>query len=194
MLNELVKYQKDWLSIAYSFVQNKQDAEDIIQDMYILLDKYNVKLERIRYKDGINKFFMYTTIKNMCLQFFKKQKYHLDLDDIQIEVEEDEEQKVAFNKLISKVDSIVAQWNYYDRTVFEMYMYSGLSYRDIAYGTKKKAKLISNRKWLGDEAVKRGNKISVSSMFNTIKQCRIKLQEELGEDFEDYFNNDFDKI
>ena len=160
-------------------MQNKQDAEDIIQDMYILLDKYNVKLERIRYKDGINKFFMYTTIKNMSLQFFKKQKYHLDLDDIQIEVEEDEEQKVAFNKLISKVDSIVAQWNYYDRTVFEMYMYSGLSYRDIAYGTKKKAKLISNRKWLGDEAVKRGNKISVSSMFNTIKQCRIKLQEEL---------------
>ena len=85
-------------------------------------------------------------------------------------------------------------WNYYDKTIFEMYMYSGLSMRSMSYGTSKKARKISNRKFIGDKAVKDGNKISVSSMFNTIKKCRLKLKEELGEDFEDYFNNDFDKI
>lgn len=193
MLEELFKYHKDWLNIAYNFLQSKEDAEDVVQDMYILLDKYNIDLEKIRYKDQVNKFFIYKTLRNMCFQFIRKRKYFIDLDNVNL-VEEDNEREECFGVLLQKVEQEMESWNYYDKTLFEMYMYSGLSYRDIAYGTTKKPRLISNRKFIGDLAAKRGNGISVSSMFNTIKKCRIKLQGKLGEDFEDYFNNDFDKI
>ena len=71
-------------------------------------------------------------------------------------------------------------------------MYSGLSLRDISYGTdKKELRRLCRSRELTELAVKRGTKISVSSLFNTIKDCKLKLKAKLGEDFEDYHNGQF---
>ena len=203
ILVELSKYNEEWLTIAYTFLQNKQDAEDLVQDFYVRLHKYNVELNNIRYKNGINRYFVYQTIRNMALDFLKtKNKVVLTGLDFLLTSHNGKyvtynsvnEYKTAEQKLYNKIDRIMATWNQYDRVLFECYMYSGLSYRQIAYGTDKSARLISNHKFLGLKAVKRGNNISVSSMFNTIKSCKIKLKEAIGKDFEHYFNNQFDKI
>ncbi len=193
ILVELSKYNEEWITIAYTFLQNIQDAEDLVQDFYLRLHKYNVELNNVRYKDGINKYFMYLTIRNMALDFLKTKISKVDLNGIEIKII-NSEQKAADQKLYNKIDKEMSTWNQYDRVLFECYMYSGLSYRQIAYGTDKSARLISNHKYLSLKAVKRGNNISVSSMFNTIKICKIKLKKAIGKDFEHYFNNQFDKI
>jgi predicted DNA-binding protein YlxM (UPF0122 family) len=36
--------------------------------------------------------------------------------------------------------------------------------------------------------------ISLTSIFNTLKNCKERLKEAIGEDFEDYLNEDFELI
>jgi hypothetical protein len=36
--------------------------------------------------------------------------------------------------------------------------------------------------------------ISLTSIFNTLKNCKERLKEGVGEDYEDFSNNDFDLI
>ena len=38
------------------------------------------------------------------------------------------------------------------------------------------------------------SKISKDSIFQTLKNCKAKLKEKVGEDWEDFKNEDFDKI
>jgi len=194
MLKKVCLYHKDWIRIAYSFLNSKEDAEDLVQDMYIKLDRLNIELYNVKYGDDVNKYYFYTVLRNMAFTFIKKRKDNIDINDLEISNEDIDEGKECFSNLIDLVSNEVETWSYYDRTLFEVYMYSGLSFRDMAYGSTKEAKLISNTKSLGVQSVVDGNGISVSSMFNTIKKCKAKLKEKFGEDFEDYFNNDFDKI
>ena len=37
-------------------------------------------------------------------------------------------------------------------------------------------------------------KISLSSIFHTIKTCKERIVSEVGEDYEDYINEDYEKI
>ena len=181
-------------NVCMRLVGSKEDAEDLVQDMYIKLDRLNIELYNIKYGDDVNKYYFYTVLRNMAFTFIKKRKDNIDINDLEISNEDIDEGKECFSNLIDLVSNEVETWSYYDRTLFEVYMYSGLSFRDMAYGSNKEAKLISNTKSLGVQSVVDGNGISVSSMFNTIKKCKAKLKEKFGEDFEDYFNNDYDKI
>jgi hypothetical protein len=63
-------------------------------------------------------------------------------------------------------------WNWYDKMLFNTYRKTGKSFRK-----------------LGDEI-----KIHPFSIYRTIKGCKDKLIEALGEDYEDYVNRDFELI
>jgi len=192
MLKFVSSFHKDWYRIAYSFLGNKEDAEDAVQNVYMLLDRYNVQKDKIMYGDDVNRFFMYRTIKNECLQHIRKHKPTISIDDIVLnDYDEDNDGELAYNRILEKIDKEIETWEYYDKNLFEVYMYSGLSFRKMANGTDKVPRLISRNKFILANV---GNGISVSSMFTTIKKCRLKLVAKFGEDFEDYFNNDYDKI
>ena len=51
LLEELAKYHDEWIKIAYAFFNNKEDAEDLVQDFYI-----------DRFKDGGNFNFIIVTM------------------------------------------------------------------------------------------------------------------------------------
>jgi RNA polymerase sigma factor (sigma-70 family) len=192
MLEFVSSFHSDWIRIAYSFLGNKEDAEDIVQSVYLRLHKYNVQKEKIMYKNTINRFFMYNTIKNECLQFIRNQNNDLNIDDIKIDLtEETNERELAYNRIVEKIDKEIETWDYFDKNLFEVYMYSGLSYRAMSGGTEKVPRLISRNKFILANV---GNGIGVSSMSTTIKKCKLKLIEKFGEDFEDYFNNEYDLI
>ena len=50
-------------------------AEDIVQEMYIRLNKYVEDPERIMYKDEPNKLFVWVTLRNMVRNFQNKKEY-----------------------------------------------------------------------------------------------------------------------
>ena len=61
-----------------------------------------------------------------------------------LQVDEPDEAAESLAILFQKVDTEVATWSNYESKLFELYMYSGLSYRDISHGTDKTPKMIKN--------------------------------------------------
>ena len=194
MLNKVAEYHQDWLNIANSFLNNKQDAEDLVQDMYIKLHNLNITYEKIRYKDQVNKYYIYQTLRNMALSFLKNKATNYQLNGTEIEDETYCPKDEALDTLIERLHNEIDTWCYYDKNLFLIYMYSGLSFRDISYGCDKEIRKIAHDIELDEKAVKRGTKISVTSIFHSIKKLKEILIERFGEDFEDYINNDFEKI
>ena len=172
MLEELSKYHKDWLNIAYNFLNSKQDAEDVVQDMYIKVHRYGIELDKVRYKDGINKGYFHQVIRNMCLDLIKQRNDSVCIDNVNIADEDKDKSLEALQMLFDRIDEEVQTWGPYESDIFEIYMYSGLSLRDIS----------------------KIKDTSVKNLFITIKQCKQRLKDKFSEDFEDYFNNDFDYL
>ena len=197
LLERLADYHDEWLKIAVSFVKDYDLANDLVQDMYVLIDRRNVNLEDIRYNDDINKYFIYRVIKNIIGDYWRKQKKH-DALFINMEAEVEDESLISYlamDVLFDKVYKEVDSWNTYDKNLFELYMHTNLSLRDLAGGTDKKdIKLISATKKIHDKSLKTGTGISVSSMFNTIKNCKEILRDKFQSDFDNYFDAQYDKI
>ena len=175
VLNEVYKYHSDWLTVAYSYLKNKEDAEDIIQDVYLKIHTklQSGKINNIKYKDTINKYFVYKVIRNTCLDYLRKKKTYIDFEQINIsikdEINEDNECK---SKMFIKIADFVNDWEKEEKEIFDLYMYSGMSMQSVSN--------LFN--------------VSKSTIFNRIKDGKIKIKERFGEDMEDYFNNDFERI
>jgi predicted DNA-binding protein YlxM (UPF0122 family) len=70
------------------------------------------------------------------------------------------------------VDSECENWHWYDRQLFELYKNTDKSLRQISSETN----------------------ISVTSIFNTIKTCKRRIKNNVGEDYEDFINKDYELI
>lgn len=169
MINEVLKYHKDWLRVSFSFTNNLEDAEDIVQEMYlkIFVKSQNNTLNNIRYKDTINKYFIYKMLKNMCIDKIRKSKKIGILNEC-----DSEDCDMAKNEIFEKIDNEIEKLESKEKEIFKLYMYSKITMKELS--------VIHNT--------------SKSTIFNYIKKGKQKIKESLSEDMEDYFNNDFDYI
>ena len=154
-------------------------AEDIVQESYIKIIKY-VRKEQI-IKDGeVRKAYMYFILRNMFLDFKKqknnKNKVSADVlnylgEGISNDLEEIEKAD-ALNRIFDKVDTVVRDLHWYDEMLFNLYRTTGKSMRTISKETG----------------------ISTSSIFTTLKHCKDTIREEVGEDYTDYLNEEYELI
>lgn len=182
----LAKRHKEWIKMANSICNDVNLANDLVQDMYVRLNKYVDDPERITKNGEINPFFVYITLRNLFYdsqknrkkQFSKdygddKEVYLLwDVAEIPEERKEANSMEEAYFKIFEAIDKEVSTWHWYDQKLFRLYYYTDQSLRDIAEDTK----------------------ISLTSIYNSCKNYRQRLEEKLGEDIEDFFNGDYDKI
>ena len=70
MLELLATKHDDWVRIALSMTDDMDDAQDLVQDMYLRLDRLKVTRKQITYKDTVNRYFVWTVLFNM----FKESK------------------------------------------------------------------------------------------------------------------------
>ena len=178
MLELLATKHDDWVRIALSMTGNIDDARDLVQDMYLRLERLGKTREEISYKDTVNRYFSWTVLFNMY-KVSKRAKVHKKLDtcelfeDEGVEVTEyNSDEDFAFSSITDSINNIVSDWKPYDKKLFDLYFMQGLSLRQIAKGAN----------------------IGLNSIHNSVKSYREALREELSEDLMDYFNGDYDKI
>jgi predicted DNA-binding protein YlxM (UPF0122 family) len=82
------------------------------------------------------------------------------------------EQHEAFGSLMQNVQREMETWHHYDRLLFKLCKDSDLSMREIAGETK----------------------ISLRSIFTTLKHCKERINENVKEDYLDYVNKDYELI
>jgi len=172
-LKAIAKHHDDWILMVNNFGELDL-AEDIVQDAYLRLVKYGKPEKFI--KDGkVSKGFMFVVLRNIHLDYCK-QKHKLDIvrlsPDFQVEATNETERKEAQGVLDQRINEVVESWHWYDAMLFDLYRHSEDSYRTIASNTN----------------------ISFMSIYNTVKNCKDRLREQLGEDYEDYLNKDYDRL
>lgn len=98
-------YHKKVYGIAFSIVKNKEDAEDIMQIVFAKIQE----LDKTKLPSNKEMTWLYTLTKNETLNYLKKKKGEVSLENIyEIENKNDEIDKkidsIEFNRLISKLD------------------------------------------------------------------------------------------
>ena len=149
-------------------------SEDIVQDTYIRIIRLNY-IDGIVKDDGsLNKFYMWLSIRAVHVDYIRSNLMEcVSLDKAKELIEQDDMIKnKAIEKLHLRIEDEINSWDWYDSMLFNVYREGNVSMRDIA---KKSG-------------------ISLTSIFNTIKNCKQKLKENVGEHYQDFTNQDYDLI
>ena len=72
LIDILAEKHNDWGNMAKSFGISKEDANELVQQMYIRITDYVVDVKRILFNESeINTYYIYVTLRNLYLS-----KYH----------------------------------------------------------------------------------------------------------------------
>jgi len=159
----IAQKHKDWVNIARSFGA-KTEAEDIVQEMYLRLDKY------IKPDQKITSSFVWITLRNIYFDFLKKEPITFELDKTVSEAISDTESIIAYEELNKRVRDELNNVDWFDKMLFELYVTSGKSMRQLSKETG----------------------ISLSCIFYTTNRTKTHLQSLLIEDYQDYLNEDYE--
>jgi RNA polymerase sigma factor (sigma-70 family) len=173
-INVLSRHHKEWINIVRSFGECSL-AEDIVQEMYLRIHDANSG-EKAVINDEPNRAFVWVILKNTFITYEKEktriQKVSIDeLNYLCIEESEPEKHE-AISKIDQKLQKELSKWHTYDRELFKVHTLKGKSMREISNGAN----------------------ISLSSIFNTLKNCKTRLKQKIGEDYLDYKNEEYDRI
>lgn len=172
--NILVKHHKEWVSIVKNFGEHNY-AEDIVQEMYIRIHNSNAG-EKVIINGEANVAYIWRILKNTFITYEKQKSkiQKIDIDSIiSLSSEEvDIPYHKALNTIQEKIEEEVDRWHTYDKILFELHVQEGQSMRTLAKGTN----------------------ISLKSIFNTLKNCKGRLKNEIEEDFIDLKNEEYERI
>lgn len=173
-LTVVAKEHKFFVNVVQSFGEYNY-AEDIVQEMYLRIHKYTSP-EKIIKNGEVNKGFIWFVLRNIYVDYCK-QKGKIEKTDLKeaIYIFDDSEEKeinMAKNRIEHKIEQEIESWHWYDKKLFRLYKDSGKSMRELEEGTQ----------------------ISLTSIFHTIKHCKQRIKNAVGEDYQDLLNNDLERI
>ncbi len=179
MLEHLASKHKDWVRIAQSFTGNLEDAEDLVQEMYIRVFEAGKTKADISYGNDVNRYFVWTVLFNMHKTDYRKGNSYKAIKTFPLLEQDDTfadnytgEKQESFEVIMDKITDLVSGWDINSRQLFELYYMQGQSLRKIASGTG----------------------IGLSWIHASVKEIREKLIEELGEDVQDYMHQDWEHL
>ena len=167
-LEKLAKNHKKWVAIAKSFGAGEL-SEDVVQDMYL-------KIYTNKNNKDISDAYIWLTLRSVYIDKVRidNRMTKVNLEDVKGLISEqiDELEFQSFTKINTKIEAVKYKTHYSDVIILNNYFEKGLSMRKIA------AKY----------------NIAPSTVFRSIKKTKEKIRLEIGEDFEDFLNKEFELI
>jgi hypothetical protein len=110
---------KTWIEIVSSFGCTNETSEDLVQEMYIKIQKKLEKGLDIMYNDEINYYYIFKTLRTLFLDFKRKGKNikMVNIDDVDIDKSISD---IDYDKAYSIVKEELKTMYWYDRKVFEI--------------------------------------------------------------------------
>ena len=174
-LSKVAEHHSEWLKVTRAW--NTGDlAEDIVQDMYLRLHRYS-SADKVLDEDGkVNKFYVYCTLRNIFHDYNNEKTKRGQTrigEGFDLPHEETNRDEVeAYNRLIDTMNEALMELYWFDKDMLMLYVESGLSMRQLSKETN----------------------ISFKCIFNTLKVGRQQVREQIGEDYEDFRNGDWERV
>lgn len=172
-INKVAKYHKEYVNTIKKFGEDFY-AEDLVQEMYVRFLTKN-KEQQVMNKGEVNRYYVWLTLRSLFIDFHRQKSKVIKVDVSEVltlhQIDEIEKHE-AFGDLMKQVQKEMETWHHYDRLLFKLYKDSDMSMREIANETK----------------------ISLRSIFTTLKHCKERINENVKDDYLDFVNEDFELI
>ena len=119
MLSKIFKKHKIWIDIVCSFGCNKNTAEDIVQEMYLKIQKNINNGLNIDYGDDYNYFYIFKTLKSMFLDL-KRKESKVVIFNIEDRPSYFNDYDVNYEFAYEKVKKELSKMYWYDRKVYSL--------------------------------------------------------------------------
>ena len=124
-------YYEQLYRFAGRFIKDSDAAENIIQNMfvYIWVRRTNINVEQNV------KAYLYTSVRNQCINFLKKSKRTFNLNmntEVQIESIKSPEENLIKDEMFTAVHNAIERLPEKCRRIYLMKKYDELSYKEIA--------------------------------------------------------------
>jgi DNA-directed RNA polymerase specialized sigma24 family protein len=154
ILELLFKKHKQWVDIVASFGCNIETAEDIVQEMYIKIQKKIENGTDILYnEDEINYYYIYLTLRTLFIDLKRKEKKVTiyNIEDLHKDIVDEE--YIDYSRTLKSVLKELDKQFWYDKKVYEI-IASGQSISELSRKTN----------------------ISYYSLYNTYRKVKKKLK------------------
>jgi hypothetical protein len=155
MLEKIYNSHAKWINTVKKFGCNKEESEDIVGDMYVIIGTMLNKGLNISYGDEVNYYYIYKTLRSSFLQLRNRQKKEnkISLDYvIDLQASEYLDFDEANNRVLSKLDKL----HWYDKKVYNL-IQDECSITELAKKTN----------------------ITYHSIYNTYRKVKFKLKKAL---------------
>jgi len=119
VLTKIFKKHKIWIDIVCSFGCNKNTAEDIVQEMYLKIQKNINNGLNIDYGDDYNYFYIFKTLKSMFLDL-KRKESKVVIFNIEDRPSYFNDYDVNYDFAYEKVKKELSKLYWYDRKVYSL--------------------------------------------------------------------------
>ena len=119
MLEKVFESHNKWINTVLKFGCTKDEAEDIVSNMYLIIGKMLKKGLNISYGDDVNYYYIYLTLRTSFLQMYNKKKKENKVSlDLVLDLESQEyiDYDSADETLIKELEDL----HWYDKKVFNL--------------------------------------------------------------------------
>jgi len=156
VLSIIFRKHNDWIEMVQKFGCTREDAEDIVQEMYIKIKKrVDAGTDVMFDENEVNYYYVFTTVKNLYLDQKRKEKRFIltEIDENEVKTE----QNVQFLERYQECNDVLSTFHWYDQQVFEI-INSGTNIRQLSKKTT----------------------ISYFSLYNTYNKVKKTIKQKLN--------------
>ena len=138
MVEHTYRKHNTWLNqVAYNFTGNKNDAEELVQDLYLRLMEMK-DINKIMYNNDVNLFYLYKMVKSIYLNGLKKQTNHLPIDDDLVNLPADSYSYDAddeFEEMLRLTNEALDKEHWFGEKLLRIYINDGHSIQSLHNAT-----------------------------------------------------------
>jgi RNA polymerase sigma-70 factor (ECF subfamily) len=112
---------------AYKFLSDRQDAENIVQMVFI---KYWEKRRELKIKNLQS--YLMVAVRNSCLNELNRQHHHLSVEDQFNITSQDGEDNGFDEEVMDRISKVIEEMPPQRQKIFKMGRFEGLKYKEIA--------------------------------------------------------------
>jgi RNA polymerase sigma factor (sigma-70 family) len=140
MVEIVYRNHNKWLNqVAYNFTNNKLDAEELVQDLYLRLMEM-ADISKIKYNNTVNLYYLYKMLRSIFLNQQKVKINALPIDEELVNLHFEEYDYASDNEheeTIKRVNEILEKDVYwFDSKLFRVYIEENHSIKSLSKATK----------------------------------------------------------
>lgn len=119
MFEKIYQDHKKWINTTLKFGCTKEEAEDIVGNMYVIIGTMLNKGLNISYGSEVNYYYIYLTLKTSFLQMYNRKKKQKNVSlDLVLDIEGSD--YIDFEDKNDLLNEELDELHWYDKKVFEM--------------------------------------------------------------------------